>query len=184
MALLLSRLLLPTAALAILASPVLAQRPALTGEKATVAEAVKADLVRLAELQNRHRERTRVYAADVRDLNFAPTSGAQLSISYASMNAWAASATHPTLAPVACFIIIAAAEPTGPAAAPFCQEGRPGAGRAGAAAQPLSAPAPARTGTVAVAVVPVAVAALYHVAHPMREVRHDADREVFEFTVA
>lgn len=130
MALFLSRRLLPTAALVLLASPVLAQRPTLTGEKATVAEAVKADLARLAELQNRHHERTRVYAADARDLNFASSSGAQVSIAYASMNAWAANATHPVLSPVACFIIISSAEPTGPAAAPFCREGRPGTGTA------------------------------------------------------
>ena len=140
MALFLSRLFLPTAALVLLASPVLAQRPTLTGEKATVAEAVKADLARLAELQNRHHERTRVYAADARDLNFSSSSGAQVNIAYASMNAWAANATHPVLSPVACFIIISSAEPTGPAAAPFCQEGRPGTGTAVAAAQPPTPP--------------------------------------------
>jgi hypothetical protein len=138
MALFVSRLLLPTAALALLVSPVLAQRPTLTGEKATVAEAVKADLARLAELQNRHHERTRVYAADARDLSFSPSSGAQVSIAYASMNAWAANATHPVLSPIACFIIISSAEPTGPAAAPFCQEGRPGTGTTVASGQPTT----------------------------------------------
>lgn len=121
-----TRFFLSVSALAVMAMPAAAQRPALTGEKAQVADAVKADLSRLSDLQTAHHNRTRVYAADARDLNFTPTSGATINIAYASMNAWAANATHPTLSPVACFIIISSAEPTGPAAQPFCQEGRPG----------------------------------------------------------
>ncbi|HRN54522.1 MAG TPA: hypothetical protein PK788_13580, partial [Gemmatimonadaceae bacterium] len=124
------RVLLSAIALALLAMPVSAQRPALTGEKAQVADAVKADLTRLSELQTAHHNRTRVYAADARDLGFTPTSGATINIAYASMNAWAANASHPTLSPISCFIIISSAEPTGPAAQPFCQEGRPGSGTA------------------------------------------------------
>ena len=141
-----SRFLYSLAALAILAGPAVAQRPALTGEKAQVADAVKADLTRLSELQTAHHNRTRVYAADARDLNFTPTSGATINIAYASMNAWAANATHPTLSPVACFIIISSAEPTGPAARPFCQEGRPGTTppAAGASTAPATT-APATT---------------------------------------
>lgn len=131
------RVLLSAIALALLAMPVAAQRPALTGEKAQVADAVKADLTRLSELQTAHHNRTRVYAADARDLGFTPTSGATINIAYASMNAWAANASHPTLSPISCFIIISSAEPTGPAAQPFCQEGRPGTGAA-AAGQPTT----------------------------------------------
>jgi hypothetical protein len=119
---------------------VAAQRPALSGEKAQVAEAVKADLTRLSELQTAHHNRSRVYAADARDLGFNPTSGATINIAYASMNAWAANATHPTLSPVACFIIISSAEPSGPAAQPFCQEGRPGGGTAPSAPAPTTPP--------------------------------------------
>jgi hypothetical protein len=144
-----TRFLLPLSALALLALPAAAQRPALTGEKAQVAEAVKADLTRLSELQTAHHNRTRVYAADARDLGFTPTSGATINIAYASMNAWAANASHPVLSPVACFIIISSAEPTGPAAQPFCQEGRPGSGTvasgqpaAGGGAAPAPQPAP------------------------------------------
>lgn len=150
-----SRFFIPLAALALLATPAAAQRPALTGEKAQVAEAVKADLTRLSELQTAHHNRTRVYAADARDLNFTPASGATINIAYASANAWAANATHPTLSPVACFIIISSAEPTGPAAQPFCQEGRPGstapaasgtpAGQPSAGAAPTTQPTGART---------------------------------------
>lgn len=137
----LSRVLLSAVALALLAIPAAAQRPALTGEKAQVAEAVKADLTRLSELQTAHHNRTRVYAADARDLGFNPTSGATINIAYASMNAWAANASHPVLSPVSCFIIISSAEPTGPAAQPFCQEGRPGSGTvAGAQPTPTQQP--------------------------------------------
>ena len=145
MASVLPRLLIPAAALALLASPAVAQRPALTGEKARVAEAVKADLTKLSESQKTHYTRSKVYAADLRDLNFTPTSGAQVNIAYASMNAWAANATHPVLSPIACFIIISAAEPTGPAAEPFCQEGRPGTTVATAA--PTTTPSPAAPAT-------------------------------------
>lgn len=132
-----SRVLVTAAGLALWAAPAAAQRPALSGEKAQVAEAVKADLSRLSDLQTAHHNRSRVYAADARELGFTPTSGATINIAYASMNAWAANATHPTLSPVACFIIISSAEPSGPAAQPFCQEGRPGSGTVpSAAAQP------------------------------------------------
>lgn len=131
-----TRFFVPVAAIALLALPAAAQRPALTGEKAQVADAVKADLTRLSELQTAHHNRTRVYAADARDLNFTPTSGATINIAYASMNAWAANASHPTLSPISCFIIISSAEPTGPAAQPFCQEGRPGSGAPVASGQP------------------------------------------------
>lgn len=131
-----TRFFVPVAAIALLALPAAAQRPALTGEKAQVADAVKADLTRLSELQTAHHNRTRVYAADARDLNFTPTSGATINIAYASMNAWAANASHPTLSPISCFIIISSAEPTGPAAQPFCQEGRPGSAAPAASGQP------------------------------------------------
>jgi hypothetical protein len=144
-----TRFFVPVAAIALLALPAAAQRPALTGEKAQVADAVKADLTRLSELQTAHHNRTRVYAADARDLNFTPTSGATINIAYASMNAWAANASHPTLSPISCFIIISSAEPTGPAAQPFCQEGRPGTGAPVASGQPSggSANAPRTTPT-------------------------------------
>lgn len=143
-----TRFFVPVAALAILAGSAAAQRPALTGEKAQVADAVKADLTRLSELQTAHHNRNRVYAADARDLNFTPTSGATINIAYASMNAWAANASHPTLSPVACFIIISSAEPTGPAAQPFCQEGRPGSNAPTTASGTPTTPSqtPPRTG--------------------------------------
>ena len=87
-----------------------AQRPALAGEKARVAEAVKRDLERLATAQRTHHARTKLYATDLKDLRFTPTSGAEVAIAFGSMNAWAANASHPALSPVKCFVIISAAD--------------------------------------------------------------------------
>lgn len=120
-----------------------AQRPALSGEKARVAEAVRADLSRLSQLQKTYHDRAKLYAADARDLRFTPASGAQVNIAYASMNSWAANASHPTLSPVACYVIVSAADATDAASAqPFCTEAKPGtpAGNVAAATSTSAAP--------------------------------------------
>lgn len=118
-----------------------AQRPALTGEKARVAEAVRADLARLVQLQKSYHDRAKLYAADARDLRFSPASGAQVNIAYASMNSWAANASHPTLAPVACYVIVSAADAAdAPSAQPFCTEAKPGTAAGNVAAATASAP--------------------------------------------
>lgn len=128
---------LATAAIIALAPlPVHAQRPALAGEKARVAEAVKRDLTRLAGLQRTHLGRTKSFAEDLETLRFTPTSGAEVSIAFASANAWAANASHPALSPVKCFVIISAADaPDAPTSQPFCTDAEPGtaAGRVGSA---------------------------------------------------
>ena len=67
----------------------------LTGERLTRSELVKADLSRLSDLQRGYFEKNKTYTVDSRALNFAPTSGAQISMSYASVRSWAANATHP-----------------------------------------------------------------------------------------
>lgn len=128
-----------------------AQRPALAGEKARVAEAVRADLARLTRLQKAFHDKTKSYAADARDLSFAPSSGAEINIAFASTNAWAANASHATLSPVKCFVIVSAADALdAPTAQPFCTDAEPGtaAGRVAAstatkAASNASRPAPA-----------------------------------------
>jgi hypothetical protein len=115
------------AAVAFAPGPSAAQRPSLSGEKASVAEAVRADLTRLAQLQKTYHDRAKLYAADARDLRFTPTSGAQVNIAYASMNSWAANASHPTLAPVACYVIVSANDAAdAESARPFCTEAKPG----------------------------------------------------------
>ena len=115
------------AALAIAPLTLPAQRPAVAGEKARVAEAVRQDLTRLSRLQKSYHDRTKTYAPDARDLGFTATSGAEVNIAFASMNAWAANASHPALSPVKCFVIVAAADAVdAPTAQPFCTEADPG----------------------------------------------------------
>lgn len=134
---------LATAALLALAPlPLGAQRPALAGEKARVADAVKRDLTRLVALQRTHLSRAKSFASDPKDLNFTPTSGAEISIAFASANAWAANASHAALSPVKCFVIISANDAVdAPTSQPFCTDAEPGtaAGRVAAAgSQPVA----------------------------------------------
>lgn len=120
-----------------------AQRPALSGEKARVAEAVRQDLSRLTRLQKTHHDRTKMYAADPRELNFAASSGAEINIAFASMNAWAANATHAVLSPVKCFVIVSAADAADAATAqPFCTEAEPGTAAGRVATSSAAAPTP------------------------------------------
>ena len=85
----------------------LAPRPAPAQSRARIIaekfDSVKADLSKLGELEKTYYRRNRAFTVDTAALHFKPTSGAQISISYASARAWAASATHPTLAPFVCF---------------------------------------------------------------------------------
>ena len=139
------------ATLALVPHTLLAQRPALSGEKARVAEAVRQDLTRLARLQKTHHDKTKGYAADPSAIGFTATSGAEINIAFASMNAWAANASHAVLSPVKCFVIVSAADVAdAPTAQPFCTEAEPGtaAGRVAAGEAPTTpakvTPAPAR----------------------------------------
>jgi len=130
------RVMLSAATLALLASPSVAQRPALTGESHRVAEAVRSDLAVLTALQTAHHNRMKVYSEGLRTLEFLPRSGATFHVSYASTTAWAAEASHPALSPLRCYVVFSIAEPTGPGAEPFCTSGRPGSAV-------VDAPAPA-----------------------------------------
>ena len=142
--------LLATAALLALApADLAAQRPALVGEKARVAEAVKRDLTRLAVLQRANLTRAKTFASDVKDLNFVSSSGADVSIAFASATAWAANATHALLSPVKCFIIVSASDAVAaPTSQPFCTDADPGAAAArvaASAARPVERSRPATT---------------------------------------
>lgn len=137
---------LATAALLSLAPAQLsAQRPALAGEKARVADAVKRDLTRLATMQRAKLSRAKTFASDIKELNFVPSSGADISIAFASATAWAANATHAMLSPVKCFVIISASDAVdAPTSQPFCTDAEPGtaAGRVAAtnASRPVDPP--------------------------------------------
>jgi len=112
------------------------------GDKAKVGEAVKADLARLADLERSWFEKNRSFTTDLRSLGFTPTSGATVTMSYASARSWAANATHPTLQPTTCVIVVSA--PGGQAAndRPFCMESADGK-------QVAAAPAPRQQPTAA-----------------------------------
>ncbi len=139
--------LVTAALIAAAPTPAVAQRTALAGEKARVAESVKRDLTRLAGLQRTYRGRTRTFAADPKDLNFTPQSGAEVTIAFASANAWAANASHDALAPVKCFVIVSASDaPDAPTSQPFCTDAEPGTAAARVAqANAAGDPAPTKT---------------------------------------
>lgn len=119
----------------------------LTGDRLAKSEAVRADLSKLSDLQRAYFEKNKTYTVDSRALNFAPTSGAQISMSYASVRSWAANATHPVIAPFVCFIIVSSPAANTPAEKPFCTDSR-----RGTAASALAQAGPAPTGSATAAV--------------------------------
>lgn len=134
------------------------------GDKAKVGEAVKSDLTRLADLERIWFEKNRTFTTDLRALGFTPTSGANITISYASARSWAANAAHPTLQPTSCFIVVSQPGGGGSSARPFCSESTGGqvataptqvASRQQPAAAPPRAAAPTTTQAPAVIQQPV-----------------------------
>lgn len=111
------------------------------GDKAKVSESVKTDLSRLADLERSWYEKNRMFTTDLRALGFAPASGANITMAYATARSWSASATHPTLQPTTCIIV---GSPPGGATAgerPFCMESAAGAQVAAAPAKTEAKPA-------------------------------------------
>jgi len=92
------------------------------GDKAKVGEAVKADLSRLADLERGWFEKNRTFTTDLRALGFTPTSGASVTMSYASARSWAANASHPALQPTTCIIVVSQPGSGGGNDKPFCME--------------------------------------------------------------
>lgn len=132
------------------------------GDKAKVGEAVKSDLTRLAELERIWFEKNRTFTTDLRALGFTPTSGANITISYASARSWAANAAHPTLQPTSCFIVVSQPGGGGSSARPFCSEstgGQVAAAPTQAAPQQQPAAAPPRTAPQTTAQTPVSKSA-------------------------
>jgi hypothetical protein len=117
------------------------------GDKAKVGEAVKADLTRLADLQRSWYEKNRTFTTDLRALGYAPSSGASVTMSYASARSWAANATHPTLAPTSCIIVVSQPGSGGANDKPFCMESSEGK-------QVAATPAPATPPAARPAVTP------------------------------
>jgi len=119
----------------------------LSGERAQKAEAVKADLLRLSDLERTYYAQNKAFTVDIKVLGFNATSGAQVTMSYASARAWAANATHPQLEPFACFVIVSSPTGGSDAEKPFCQDMRRGTAastlaKAGPAEVPTTKAAP------------------------------------------
>ena len=92
------------------------------GDKTKVGDSVKADLSRLAELERVWYDKNRTFTTDLRALGFTPSSGANITMAYASARSWAANASHPTLQPTTCFIVVSQPGGSGSADRPFCSE--------------------------------------------------------------
>lgn len=130
----------------------------LSGERAQKAEAVKADLLRLSELERTYFAQHKLFSIDMKALGFTPASGAQVTMSYASARAWAANATHPQIDPYACFVIVSSPSGASDAEKPFCQDTRRGTA-ASALTKAGAADAPAVTPKATVAAPPKTVVA-------------------------
>lgn len=103
------------------ATPVFAQAE-LSGEKAKLAERLRADLSRLAEAQKGYFAKNKRFANDMSALAFAPTSGGSVTISYASARMWQANALHSSITPFVCFVIVNTPEGNSPVEKPFCTD--------------------------------------------------------------
>ena len=95
-------------------------------DKATVADAVRADLSRLSDLERAYFTKNKRYTTDIKALQFTPASGALIAVSYASARTFSASASHVRLAPFLCFVIVSNGDAGSPAEKPFCTDSRYG----------------------------------------------------------
>ncbi len=95
-------------------------------DKAPLADAVRSDLSRLADLERSYFAANRRFTIDLNALTFVPVSGARIGVSYASARTFSASASHVRLAPYLCFIIVSSPTADSPAEKPFCTDSRLG----------------------------------------------------------
>jgi hypothetical protein len=120
------------------------------GDRGQLSEAVKADLTRLAELERGWFEKNRTFTTDLRALGYQPSSGAAVTMAYASARSWAANATHTQLQPTTCFIVVSQPGSGGAADRPFCSEAAGGQVASNATqAAPRQQPAATPTRTAA-----------------------------------
>jgi hypothetical protein len=105
-------------------SRVLSAQEEIPADRVKIADAVRADLAKLSELERAQFAANKRYTTDIKSLSFTPASGATISISYASARTFSASASHPRLSPFLCFVILSAVESNSPADRPFCTDSR------------------------------------------------------------
>jgi hypothetical protein len=95
-------------------------------EKIQIADAVRADLSALTDLERVYFGAHKRFTDDIKSLNFMPKSGASISVTYASARTFSASALHVRLTPFVCFSIVATPDAASPADKPFCTDSRYG----------------------------------------------------------
>ena len=98
----------------------------LVGERAQKANAIKADLQKLSELERSYFAQNKTFTVDLTKLGFAPQSGALVTMSYASARAWAANATHTGIEPYVYFAIVSSPTASVDVDKPFCTDSRRG----------------------------------------------------------
>jgi hypothetical protein len=153
------------AAACVLAARALSSQETVPPDRARVADAVRADLSKLSELERAYFSSNKHFTTDIKVLHFVPASGATIAVSYASARTFSASASHARLLPFLCFVIVSSADARSPAERPFCTDSRYGTAatalaRAGTEPEVPLTPVPRRTGASArPGVTPVTVGA-------------------------
>jgi hypothetical protein len=104
----------------------LAAQEELPPDKAPLADAVRSDLSKLADLERSYFAANKRFTVDLNALTFVAVSGARIGVSYASARTFSASASHVRLAPYLCFIIVSSPTADSPAEKPFCTDSRLG----------------------------------------------------------
>ncbi len=116
----------PFIACAALAVRALAAQQEVPADKAHLADAVRADLSKLTDLERGYFAANKRYTTDINALHFAPKSGAVIAVSYASARTFSASASDARLTPFLCFVIVSSVDAASSAEKPFCTDSRYG----------------------------------------------------------
>jgi hypothetical protein len=113
-------------ACSVVAAHALSAQQEVPPDKQRVAEAVRADLAKLTDLERTFFSANTRFTVDMKTLHFVPLSGATIGVSYASARTFSASASDYRLAPFICFVIGSSGDPNSPAEKPFCTDSRYG----------------------------------------------------------
>jgi hypothetical protein len=135
------RLVAAIVAVAAAGARVLPAQQEVPPDKSHLADAVRADLSKLSDLERAYFAANNRFTGDIAQLSFTPVSGASIVLTYASARTFSASASHVRLAPFLCFVIVSSARTASPADKPFCTDSRYGTAaaalaRAGPAVEP------------------------------------------------
>ena len=111
---------------AVIASRALPAQQDVPADKVHLADAVRADLSKLTDLERGYLVANKRFTTDMKALQFVAKSGAVIAVSYASTRTFSASAADARLAPFLCFVIVSSTGGPSPAEKPFCTDSRYG----------------------------------------------------------